>query len=141
LEEQERSNVWEGVGGFIGVETLLPLLLDCVAKDRTSLERAVRISSENPARLYGLYPRKGSLEVGADADFALVDLKASYRLSDSALHSKHPVSPYNGWRVRGRPVATYVRGLCVVREGESLSSPAGQMLRPGYGEQEDPEWP
>jgi len=140
LEEQERSNVWEGVGGFIGVETLLPLLLDCVAKDRTSLERAVRISSENPARLYGLYPRKGSLEVGADADFALVDLKASYRLSDSALHSKHPVSPYNGWRVRGRPVATYVRGLCVVREGELLSSPAGQMLRPGYGEQEDPEW-
>ena len=140
LEEKERSNVWEGVGGFIGVETLLPLLLDCVAKDRTSLERAVRISSENPARLYGLYPRKGSLEVGADADFALVDLKASYRLSDSALHSKHPVSPYNGWRVRGRPVATYVRGLCVVREGELLSPPAGQMLRPGYGEQEDPEW-
>jgi dihydroorotase len=132
-EEQSRSNVWEGVGGFIGVETLLPLLLDCVAKGRMSLERAVQVSSENPARIYGLYPRKGSLEIGADADFVLVDLNSSYRLSNEDLHSKHPVTPYHGWRVRGRPLATYLRGRCVAQEGEVMDPPTGQMLRPGYG--------
>lgn len=130
LEEQRRSNVWEGVGGFIGVETLLPLLLSCVARGWISLEQAVQVSSENPARIYNLYPTKGSLEVGADADFVLVDLGASYRLSDSQLHSRHPVSPYDGWQVRGRPLATYLRGCCIFREGQVTDPPTGQMLRP-----------
>ncbi len=132
LEEQNRENVWEGVGGFIGVETLLPLLLDCAWEGRMSLERAVQVSSENPARIYNLYPRKGSLEVGADADFVLVDLQASHRLDDRELHSKHPVTPYDGWRVQGRAVATYLRGRCVVREGQVVSPPTGRMLRPDY---------
>jgi len=131
-EEQSRANVWEGVGGFIGVETLLPLLLTSVTEGRLSLEHAVRVSSENPARIYGLYPRKGSLTVGADADFVLVDLDARYRLSDANLHSRHPVSPYDGREVKGRPVATYLRGRCVVRDGEAVASPSGRMLRPGY---------
>jgi dihydroorotase len=133
LEEQSSCNVWESVGGFIGVETLLPLLLDCVSKGRMSLERAVQASSENPARLYGLYPRKGSLEIGADADFVLVDMNSSYRLSSEDLHSKHPVTPYHGWLVRGRPLATYLRGRCVAREGEVTSPPTGRMLSPDYG--------
>lgn len=137
LEEQNRSDVWEGVGGFIGVETLLPLMLDCVSKGWISLERAVQVCSENPARLYGLYPRKGSLEVGADADFVLVDSKASYLLSAENLHSKHPVTPYHGWSVRGRPVATYLRGRCIAREGKVLSPPAGRMLEPGYAKAGD----
>lgn len=130
IEEQNRTNVWDGVGGFIGVETLLPLVLDCVARDRLSLDRAVRLCSENPARIYGLYPRKGSLIVGADADFVLVDLATKHLLSDDRLHSKNPVSPYDGWQVRGRPVGTYLRGECVVRENESVGSPRGEMLRP-----------
>jgi allantoinase len=140
LKEQRRSNVWEGVGGFIGVETLLPLLLDSVAKGQISLELMVQVSSENPAKIYDLYPRKGSLEVGADADFVLVDLGASYPLKDSEFHSKHPISPYDGWKVRGRPLSTYLRGHCVFGEGQVVSPPSGQMLTPGYGEQEDVEW-
>jgi dihydroorotase len=133
LEEQNRDNVWEGVGGFIGVETLLPLLLDCVSKERTSLERVVQASSENPARIYGIYPRKGSLEVGADADLVLVDLEARHRLDNNDLHSKNRVTPYDGWRVRGRAVATYLRGRCIVREGQVVSPPTGLMLRPAHG--------
>jgi dihydroorotase len=132
-EEQERTNVWEGVGGFIGVETLLPLLLTFAASGKMSLERAVQLSSENPARIYGLYPRKGSLEIGADADLVLVDLEAAYRLDGSILHSKHPITPYDGWEMKGRPVATYLRGQCVIKEGEVLSQPGGRMLSPSYG--------
>lgn len=130
LEEQNRENVWEGVGGFIGIETLLPLLLDCVSRSKTSLKKVVQVSSENPARIYGLYPRKGALEIGADADFVLVDLQAVYRLDSGELHSRHPITPYDGWTVRGRPLATYLRGRCVFREGEILGSPEGEMLRP-----------
>lgn len=130
MEEQTRANVWAGVGGFIGVETLLPLLLDCAAEGRISLEQAVRISSENPARLYDIYPRKGSLGVGADADFVLVDLDSNHTLEDRNLHSKHPVSPYDGWRVRGRVLATYLRGRSIVKEGEILDQPMGRMLKP-----------
>lgn len=130
LEEQNQTNVWEGVGGFIGVETLMPLILDCVARDRLSLDRAVQLCSENPARIYGLYPRKGSLTVGADADFVLVDLAASHLLSNDRLHSKNPLSPYDGWEVRGRPVATYLRGRCIISEDEPVGAPSGTMLRP-----------
>ncbi len=133
LEEQRQSNVWDGSGGFIGVEAMLPLLLNCVAQGRTSLEHAVRMCSEKPARIYGLYPRKGSLEIGSDADFVLVDLNTDHHLDDNSLHSKHRITPYDGWKVRGRPVATYLRGRCVVREGEPVSPPIGRMLRPEEG--------
>jgi dihydroorotase-like cyclic amidohydrolase len=54
-------------------------------------------------------------------------------LSDEDLHSKHPVTPYHGWRVRGGPLATYLRGRCVAQEGEVMDPPTGRMLRPGYG--------
>lgn len=130
VEEQIRENVWEGVGGFIGVETLLPLLLECVAKGKLSLERLVQLSSENPARIYSLYPRKGSLEIGADADLVLVDLQAAYQLDSRDLHSRHPITPYDGWQVRGRPLATYVRGRCAFREGQLVGSPEGEMVKP-----------
>lgn len=129
-EEQTRENVWEGVGGFIGVETLLPLLLECVSRGKMSLERLVQVSSENPARIYSLYPKKGSLEIGADADLVLVDLQAAYQLDSRDLHSKHPITPYDGWQVRGRPLATYVRGRCVFREGQLVCHPGGEMVKP-----------
>ena len=130
VEEQTRENVWEGVGGFIGVETLLPLLLECVSKGKMSLERLVQVSSENPARTYSLYPKKGSLEIGADADLVLVDLQAAYQLDSRDLHSRHPITPYDGWQVRGRPLATYVRGHCVFREGQLVGNPRGEMVKP-----------
>lgn len=129
--EQKRENVWDGVGGFIGVETLLPLLLNCVAEGSLSLEKMVQLASENPARIYGLYPKKGSLAVEADADIALVDLSAPHQLSNSLLHSKHAISPYDGWVCRGRPVATYLRGVLKIRDGETLTAPSGLMLSPG----------
>lgn len=118
------------------METLLPLLLDCASKGWIPLERVVQVSSENPARIYGLYPRKGSLQVGADADFVIVDLASSYHLKGEDLHSKHPITPYEGWRVQGKPLVTYLRGCRIAQEGKVLEAPIGRVLRPGYGEAE-----
>lgn len=132
-EEQARENVWEALGGWIGVETMLPLLLTQVAAGRISLERLVSLTSANPARIYGHYPRKGSLQVGADADFVLVDLAARYRLDQARLHSKTPLTPFDGWQLAGRPVATYLRGGCIMRENEILGAPGGRQLRPNQG--------
>jgi dihydroorotase-like cyclic amidohydrolase len=128
VEEQRREDVWQGVGGFGGVELLLPLLLTEAARGRLQLEDVVRLTSAGPARVYALYPRKGSLQVGADADFALVDVAASWTVDQARLHAKHPISPFHGWPLLGRPVATYVRGQPVMRDGELTGPPIGRMV-------------
>jgi dihydroorotase len=133
IDEQSRENVWDAYGGFIGVETMLPLLLTQVAEGQLSLPQLVRLTSENPARLYGYYPNKGALAIGSDADFVLVDLQHQWRLDQARLHAKHPVTPYHGWQVTGRPVATYLRGECVARDGEVVGPPRGRLVRPGPG--------
>jgi dihydroorotase-like cyclic amidohydrolase len=133
LDEQMRDDVWQGVGGFGGVELLLPLLLTQAAEGRLALEDAVRLTSQGPARVYGLYPRKGSLAIGSDADFALVDLDAAWTVDQASLHAKHRVSPFHGETLKGRPVGTYVRGCAVMREGELTGSPSGRLVRPGVG--------
>jgi allantoinase len=133
-DEKARENVWECPGGFIGIETMLPLLLTQVAAGRLTMERMIALTSEQPARLMGLYPRKGSLSIGADADLVLVDREHQWVLDAASLHSKHPISPFNGWQITGRPVATYLRGRCVARDGEPFGEPGGRFLTPAYGE-------
>ncbi|MFN0071894.1 MAG: allantoinase AllB [Chloroflexota bacterium] len=132
-EEKARENVWECPGGFIGVETMLPLLLSQVSAGRLSLERLVALTSEQPARLMNLYPRKGALMIGSDADFVLVDPAERWTLQASSLHSKHPISPFNGWEIVGRPVATYLRGRPVAQNGQPVGEPGGRFLTPQYG--------
>jgi allantoinase len=130
LEEQSRPNVWQGVGGFAGVETFLPLLLSQVAAGRLSLEDVARLTSARAAQVYGLWPRKGSLAIGADADIALVDLKHRWRIDARDMHAKHPISPFEGWEITGKPIGTIVRGTPVVRDGAIVSPPTGQFLAP-----------
>lgn len=132
-EEKARENVWECPGGFIGVETMLPLLLTQAAQGRITLERLVALTSEQPARLFGL-PGKGSLAIGADADFVLVDPERRWVLEQEALHSKHPVSQFHGWGMIGQVVSTYLRGTCIARHGEPVGAPGGRFLSPSTSE-------
>jgi dihydroorotase (multifunctional complex type) len=131
------GSIWEVHFGLPGVETTLSLLLNAAAEGRLSLERVVELLSETPARLYGLYPRKGSLSVGADADFVLVDLQATRVLDDASVVSKAGWTPYAGRRVVGRPVMTFSRGRRVAESGKPLGEPghgaflAGRGARPG----------
>ena len=128
LEEQWRADVWEAPGGFIGVETMLPLMLTQVAKGRLSFSQLVRVGAWRPAQIWGFGDRKGHLGVGADADFNLVDPAVESRIEDARLHSRHPVSPYDGWPTTGAVRATYLRGVPVAKDGQVLGEPTGRFV-------------
>lgn len=131
VEEKTRADIWEAVSGFSGVETAVPLMLTEVSRGRMTLERYVEWSSANPARAWGLYPRKGALAVGSDADLVLVDLAREGTIRAAALHGKSKITPFEGVPTRGRPVATIVRGRVVMRDGDLSGEPGwGRAVRP-----------
>src|SRR5690606_954609 len=117
-------------GGTPGVETLVPLMLNAVREGHLPLSRLVGLLSAAPARLFGLYPRKGSLQVGSDGDLTIVDLERETALDRQRLHSRAKSTLFHGWRVKGVPVATVVRGQVVARDGELVAEPGGCFLRP-----------
>lgn len=127
------EGVWRAHFGLPGVETTLPLLLDAVAKGLLSLERLVELTSWRQARLFGLYPRKGAIKVGADADIVLVDPDATYELTDEAIVSKSGWTPYAGRRVTGRVVQTYVRGALAAEDGAPVGEPGRGQFVAGPG--------
>jgi allantoinase len=129
-DEQAQTDVWKAFGGFIGVETMLPLLLTAAHQGRLSVEDIVRLCSYSPARRWSMNT-KGCLAPGFDADFVLVDPAADFVLDSAALHSKHTVTPYHGWALTGAVIATYVRGLPVYENGRVVTEPAGRQVRPG----------
>jgi dihydroorotase (multifunctional complex type) len=131
--QKTQGSIWDVHFGLPGVETTVNLLLNGVVEGRLSLERVVELVAESPARLYGLYPRKGSLQVGADADVVLVDLAAERVLEDATVISKAGWTPYAGRRIRGRPVATYSRGRLVARDGRPVGEPGWGRFIPGPG--------
>jgi D-hydantoinase len=120
-------SLWETPPGIPGLETMLALLLsEGVNKGRISLETLVKITSENPAKNFGLYPRKGSLQIGSDADFVIVDFKKEWTITKDLLKSAGDFTPFEGWKVKGKPIITIVRGEIVAEEGEVLA-------KEGYG--------
>jgi dihydroorotase (multifunctional complex type) len=126
--QKQAGNIWEAPFGLPGVETTLSLLLNATSEDRLTLPRLVEAVCEAPARLYGLFPRKGSLQEGADADLTLVDLSQGRTLRDDDIHSKAGWTPYAGRHVRGQPVMTFVRGRLVARDGKPLGEPGWGRL-------------
>jgi len=105
------------------------LLTRGVQQDWLTLERLVHATSEAPARAWGLWPRKASLEVGSDADVTIVDLERAGVIAEAALHGMNNLSPFEGWPTLGAAVATIVRGQIVVRDSELLASPgAGRIV-------------
>lgn len=104
--------------GLPGISTLLPLLYTYgVAEGRISLPQMVRVLSTNPARLFGLYPRKGHLAVGADADLVIYDPKGEGQIKDEAIAAKVGHSPYHNFVVKGQVRGTFLRGRPLVLEG------------------------
>lgn len=113
------------------MQTLVPLVLGAVTEGRISLPQAALLLSENPARLFGLYPRKGVIRAGADADFTVVDLDREQVLSRDQLLSKNSIAPFHGLKVRGVPTAAFLRGRQIMQDGRPLGEPTGRLLRPG----------
>ncbi len=109
--------------GLPGVETLLPLVYsEGVGHGRLHLPDLARLLSEGPARVHGLYPRKGTVEVGSDADLVVFDPDATWEVRAAGLHMNTDFSPYEGWSVTGRVVATIARGEVVYRDDDVVAS-------------------
>ncbi len=128
------EDIWDCSFGLPGVETSLSMMLTGVNQGRLSLERLVAARSQLPAQVYGLWPRKGNLNLGADADFVLVDMDAEKTLDNADIVSKVGWTPYAGRRVKGLPVKTFVRGRLVAEDGRVVAEPGwGRFLAgPGF---------
>ena len=110
--------------GVPGLEVRLPLLFsEGVGKGRISLEKFVALTATNAAKLYGLYPRKGTIAVGADADIAIWDPEREVTISQSIMHDAMDYTPYEGISVKGWPVITVSRGQVVWRDGKVVGKP------------------
>jgi dihydropyrimidinase len=103
---------------------MLPVLLnEGVHKRGMSLQRVVEITSYNPARIFHLFPHKGTIQVGSDADLCILDLSLSREVRHQDLLSYSDFSLYEGWSLKGWPVMTLVRGQVVMQEGQITGSP------------------
>jgi len=112
--------------GIPGIETRLPILFsEGVGKGRISLNEFVALTATNHARTYGLYPRKGTIAVGSDADIAIWDAARGVTISQALLHHGCDYTPYEGIEVTGWPVSTMVRGKFVVRDGTLTGAKGG----------------
>jgi dihydroorotase len=131
--QKQAGNIWQCPFGLPGVETTLTLMLHAVHEGRMTLERLVDVLCERPARLYGLYPRKGNLLPGADADITLVDPARSRVIQDDQVLSKAGWSPYAGMAVVGGPVMTFARGRLVAKDGRPQGEPGWGRWLPGAG--------
>ncbi|WP_111559370.1 dihydropyrimidinase [Paracoccus sediminilitoris] len=118
--------------GIPGVETRLPILFsEGVGKGRISLQRFVALTATNPARLYGLYPQKGSIAIGADADLALWDPTLTRPIRQAQLNHNCDYTPYEGMEITGWPVRTLLRGLTIAQDGAPVGDPTGGHLSRG----------
>ncbi|MPQ96234.1 dihydropyrimidinase [Thioclava sp. JE_KL1] len=105
--------------GIPGVETRLPILFsEGVRKGRISIERFVALTSTTPAKLYGLYPQKGALVIGADADITLWDPQRKAVITQASLNHGADYTPYEGMEIEGWPVRTILRGQTIAAEGK-----------------------
>ncbi|MCR5870609.1 MULTISPECIES: dihydroorotase [unclassified Sphingomonas] len=114
--------------GMPGVQTLLPLLLDHVAKGRTTLQRLIDLTSAGPQRVFGLVG-KGRIAAGYDADFTVVDLKKQWTVEESWLASRCGWSPFTGDTLTGKPIGTIIRGRKVMWDGQLANAAHGRPVR------------
>jgi len=115
-----------------GVENLQMMLSmlysEGVRSGRISLQRLVELTSTNAARLFGLYPTKGAIVIGSDADLVVFDPHLEWTVTASMLHSNADYSVYQGWQITGRPVLTLRRGEVVFRQDEVVGRPGGGRM-------------
>ena len=115
-EEKTRNDIWTVDCGFPGVETQMPLMLTEINRGRATIRDYVRWSADAPAKVWGLYPRKGTLTVGSDADIAIVDLHRTWTIDDASIQSRSKVSPWHGRQATALPIHTLVRGRFVMKD-------------------------
>ena len=130
--QKSDGDIWSAYFGLPGLDSTFAILLDAAARGHLSYEDVARVYAEAPARTYGLWPRKGSIAVGADADLALVDPAATRTLRNQDVLSKAAWTPFNGRTVTGRVVRTFLRGEQIAADGRPTPHRVGRFV-PGAG--------
>ncbi len=140
LKEAGESNIFDAPNGLPGVQTMFPILWDSGVKNRgMSPNRLVQMICSNPARTFGLFPRKGSLALGADADLVIFNPDETWTIRSTDMRYRQKWTPLEGRSVAGRVKRTMVRGETVYLDGpkqhadDSRPRVAGQFLHHGYG--------
>jgi len=129
IEEKKVESVWDAKSGIPGLETMLPLLLTHVNKGQLKIADLVRASSEKPSQIFHLKDR-GRIAKGSWADLTVVDLNQEYKIDSSKFLSKAKYSPFDGYRVKGKPTKTFVNGQLVFDEDHIVAKPGiGQVIR------------
>ena len=126
--QQKEAGIWEAPFGLPGIDTTGPFLIDAAMRGVITLEDVTRVYSEAPARRYGLYPRKGHVGAGADADLVLIEPGGSWEVRDADIISKAGWTPFHGRRLEGRVHTTYLRGGLVAQDREPRDHRSGQFL-------------
>jgi allantoinase len=128
-EEKSSPNIWKNYAGIPGTQLVVPSILYYgYHKGRLSLAEIQKLMSENAAKRYRVYPQKGVIQIGSDADFSVVDLDKEWTVEPSRLESKGKYSPFTGDKLTGKIYMTIVRGEIVYREDE------GVIGKRGYGQ-------
>ncbi|MEY8411430.1 allantoinase AllB [Lachnospiraceae bacterium 62-26] len=127
-----KHDIWACENGMPGVATLAPLTIDaCMNAHGFSAEKTAELLAANAAKKFGIYPRKGSIRIGADADFAIVDPGKEWTINGEELYYKQKWSPYDGWKVRGAVETTIIRGRVVYDNKVVLAEGGyGQFINP-----------
>jgi len=118
-KEDKLGTIWDARTGFPGSATMLPILLsEGVHKGKISLEKVAEITSFNTAKIFNLFPRKGTIQVGSDADLCFVNLNLRKKVEAKMLQSHSDFSVYEGWSLKGWPILTMVRGKVIMKDGQ-----------------------
>lgn len=126
-EKESSKNIWEDDGGIPGIETRVMLMMsEGVNKNRISLDKFVEVLCTSPAKIFGLYPQKGIIQVGSDADIVIIDTKKELKIKAGNLHQNARWTPWEGKKVKGIPTHTIVRGKSIMKGREIYDEP-------GYG--------
>ncbi len=120
------GDVWSALAGFPGIATMLPVLLSKgVNENRITMQQVAEITSYNAARIFGMYPKKGTIQLDSDADLTIVDLDLQQKVTPDLLQTYSDYTIYDGWTLQGWPILTMVRGEVIMENGSVNSESLG----------------
>ncbi len=127
----KEGDLWTSLAGFGGTELMFPLLLtEGYRKRGVSLQKIAEITSYYPSVYHELYPKKGTIAIGSDADLAIIDLGREKEVTVESLHSAQDFTPFEGYRYKGWPACTILRGKIVFENDRILGKPGdGQFIK------------
>lgn len=125
--DRKTGDIWTCSAGFPGTATILPVMLsEGFHKRGIALSRIAEVTSKNPATIFGISPQKGTISVGSDADFAIVNLNKEKMVTPEMFEGHSDYSLYEGWTMKGWPVMTILRGQVVMQDGKIVGKPGGR---------------